>query len=114
NKLFFFVNYEQEDQMAPGNNKRALRDGQTADPSRNIVRVPYDQALYVQDKLNELYGYQTGAFENYPFANNSKRFNARLDWNINDKHKVFVRFNDYKQFRNVVSNNNSLSYLPSS
>ncbi|PRD46481.1 TonB-dependent receptor [Sphingobacterium haloxyli] len=113
-KLFFFVNYEQEDQLAPGNNKRALREGESPDPTRNIIRVPFERAQYVQEKLQELYQYNTGNFENYPFANNSKRFNARLDWNINDKHKMFVRFNDYKQFRNVQSNNNSLSYLPSS
>ena len=113
-KLFFFVNYEQEDQLAPGNNKRALRDGESPDPTRNIIRVPYEQAKFVQEKLQELYGYDTGDFENYPFSNNSKRFNARLDWNVSDKHKVFVRFNNYKQFRNVQSNNNSLSYLPSS
>jgi hypothetical protein len=72
-RLFFFVSVEQEEADNPGDNRRALRPGETFDPAANISRVPLDRAEFVRDQMQQIYGYNTGGFENIPFGNEALR-----------------------------------------
>lgn len=112
NKLFFFVSVEQEESSIPSFTKVASRPGLEPD-GLNVSRVPADQLDFVMESMDRLYGYDTGEYENYNFANQGLRINARLDYNINQNHKVFVRYNNYSSFRDVGVNGNSLRYNPS-
>jgi hypothetical protein len=112
NKLFFFVSVEQEEAAIPSLTKVAARDGLAPD-GLNVSRVPSDRLDRVRDAMSSLYDYDTGDYENYLFANRGLRLNARVDYNINQKHKVFVRYNRYSSFRDVEVNGNSLRYNPS-
>ena len=111
NKLFFFVNVEQEEADNPGDNRRALRPGESPDGAQ-ITRVPVERAEFVREQIRSIYGYDPGAFENIPFADKAFRFNARLDYNINRNHRAMVRFNTFDSFADVTINGNSIRGLP--
>lgn len=110
-KVFVFVSVEQEEADNPGDNRLALRPGQTPDGVQ-ITRVPIERAEFVRDKMREIYGYSTGSFESIPFANEGLRLNARVDWNINNNHRAMVRFNRYDAFNDVTINGNSIRGFP--
>ncbi|WP_143959453.1 TonB-dependent receptor [Litoribacter populi] len=110
-KLFFFVNYEKESETTPPPFlRRAARPGETPD-GQFISRVPLDQALFVQDQMRSVYGYETGAPDSYPFASEQERFNLRLDYNINNNNKLTLRYNNYTAFTDIPTNGNSIRYI---
>ncbi|MFN3640899.1 MAG: carboxypeptidase regulatory-like domain-containing protein, partial [Flavobacterium sp.] len=109
-KLFFFINYENETDFVPSFQKRALRPGETPNQT-TISRVPAERLDFVRSKMDELYGYQTGAYEGYNFESVQDRLNVRLDWNISDKHKFMVRYNLYTSSGDVPVNPNSIRYI---
>lgn len=110
NKLFFFVNYEKETEAIPSYQKRALQPGETPD-GLFISRVPAALLQNVSNSLSQLYGYETGPFEGYPFASEQERFNVRLDYNINKNHKFSARYNAYSAFNDVRTNGNSIRFI---
>lgn len=110
NKLFFFASYEKETEAVPSFLKRAAREGETPD-GLIISRVPLSEANFVRDRIQDLYGYDTGAPDSYSFASEQQRINVRLDFNINQNHKVSARFNDYTAFTDVPTNGNSIRYI---
>ncbi len=112
-KLFFFVSVEQEEADNPGDSRRALRPGESPDGVQ-ITRVPLSQAEFVREQMSSLYGYNTGGFENIPFANEALRLNARVDYNINNQHRAMVRLNRFDSFRDVNINGNSIRGFPGS
>jgi hypothetical protein len=111
NRLFFFASVEKEESDNPGDNRRALRAGQTPDGSQ-ISRVPIERAQFVRDQIAALYGYETGGFESISFGNEALRLNLRLDYNINKNHRAMFRFNNYDTFRDVSVNGNSIRGFP--
>lgn len=112
-RMFFFVSVEQEEADNPGDNRRALRPGESPD-GQQITRVPIDQAQFVRDEIQRLYGYDPGRFENIPFANEALRINARLDYNISSNHRAMVRFNTFSAFEDNLINGNSIRGFPGS
>lgn len=109
-KLFFFVSYEEEEELVPSFNKRALRPGETPD-NVSISRVPASLLQDVSNSMSELYGYNTGPFEGYSFGSEQTRFNARIDWNINKNHKFMARYNRYTSFNDIPTNGNSIRFI---
>jgi hypothetical protein len=109
-KLFFFVSYEEEEELVPSFNKRALRPGETPD-NVSISRVPASLLQDVRSRMLDLYGYETGPFEDYSFGSEQTRFNARLDWNINSNHKFMARYNRFTSFNDVPTNGNSIRFI---
>ncbi|MFT6827582.1 MAG: hypothetical protein ACI9Z3_000130 [Roseivirga sp.] len=109
-KLFFFLNYETEEQAVPSFTKRALQPGETPD-GLTISRVPAALLQNVSNRLSELYGYETGPFEGYSFASEQERFNVRIDYNISKNHKFSARYNAYTEFTDVPTNGNSIRYI---
>lgn len=112
-RLFFFFNVEQEEADNPGDNRRALRPGQTPDGAQ-ITRVPIEQAQFVRDSIREIYGFDPGRFEDIAFGNEALRINARLDFNINQQHRAMVRFNMFDSFVDNFVNGNSIRGFPAS
>ena len=109
-KLFFFVSYEEEQEAVPGFTRQASRPGLSPD-GLTISRVPATELDFIQERMYALYGYNTGAYENYPFASTQTRFNARLDYNLNQKNKFSLRYNVYEAASDVSINGNSNRYL---
>jgi len=115
-KLFFFGSFEYENNAIPGDNRRAARpdEGLFPDFEQRIARMTADQAQFVREQMREIYGYETGAFENYPFSDVATRLNLRLDYNLDRRNKIMVRFNSFLQTRDVGINGNSIRGLPQS
>ena len=88
NKLFFFANFEQD--------KREDL-GQSWLPNRgtggiNESRVLEDDLIAVQSALGGL-GYNTGAYEGFIHESTSTKGIFKIDWNINDKHRMALIYN---------------------
>lgn len=109
-KLFFFVSYEEEAEAVPGFQRRALRPGLVPD-GLTISRVPASQLDFIQESMRNLYDYETGPYENYPFASEQTRFNARLDYNLNQNNKFSLRYNRYESAADIRINGNSNRFV---
>ena len=88
NKLFFFVNFEQD-------NREDL--GQSWLPNRgtggiNESRVLESDLMTVQSALSGL-GYDTGTYEGFIHEAGSSKGIVKLDWNINDNHRMALIYN---------------------
>ncbi len=92
NKLFFFVNAEFSDIPTEVNNWRPSADG-VANPDKMLTRVSVNEAKTMKDFLQKTYGYNPGDYDNYPADQNNIKLLARIDWNINDNHKLAIRYN---------------------
>lgn len=94
NKLFFFVNYEQTKETRPGQLQVAATPAKPFDPSTNpnVSRPLASDLDYYSQYLKDEYGYETGPYQGYDNESGNQRFVARLDWNINEKHRVNVRY----------------------
>ena len=92
NKLFFFVNAEYSTIPTVVNRWRGSVDG-VANPDAYISRTTLEDLEKVSNFVKEKYGYDTGSWTNYPATESNTKILARLDWNINDAHKLAVRYN---------------------
>jgi hypothetical protein len=55
----------------------------------NISNVKADSLKRFSDYLKSAYGYETGAYDNFPnFASKNTKIMVRLDWNISQVHKL--------------------------
>ncbi len=111
-KLSFFVGIEREDNFVPSLSKVATRPGLPPD-GINVSRVPATRLDSVRQAMLNIYGYETGDYEGYKFADKGTRLNARLDYNLSTKHKLMFRFNQYIAESDQPVNGNSLRYHPS-
>lgn len=109
-KLFFFINGEFQRDQTP-------QPFDFANYSGNSTQAEL-QAF--SDKLSE-YGYSAGGYLNNTKELNSDKFLARVDWNINDKHKLTLRhsyvknesINAYASNRTSINFYNNGFYFPS-
>ena len=92
NKLFFFVNAEYSTIPTVVNRWRGSENGE-ANPDAYISRVPNSVLKEVSEFVKEKYGYDTGSWTDYPATESNMKLLARVDWNINDNHKLAVRYN---------------------
>jgi len=90
NKLFFFGNYE-IDQRSDLGSSVVANDG-NATTGVNESRVLATDLMSVSSALKTL-GYDTGAYQGFTHNSNSSKGIIKLDWNINDNHKLAVIYN---------------------
>jgi Carboxypeptidase regulatory-like domain len=88
-KLFFFVNAEIERRGDLGTAGWVANRGQTG---ANVSRVAASDFDKVAAAL-KTFGYDPGAYEGFTLQTNNNKAIARLDYNINDKHKFYVVYN---------------------
>ena len=92
NKLFFFVNYEYVNTPTIANRWRGSEDGKE-DTNNYISRTKLSDLQKVSDFVKSQYGYDTGSYTNFPADESNQKILARIDWNINDKNHLAVRYN---------------------
>ncbi len=92
NKLFFFVNAEYAKIPTIVNRWRASEDGMM-DADNYISRTTLADLKKVSEFVKKEYGYDTGSWTDYPADESNLKLLARVDWNINDNHKLAVRYN---------------------
>ncbi len=88
NKLFFFVNAEGLGKTEPGTSfvaEGSSNPGQT-------TRVLKSDLDALSSFMKSQFDYETGPYEAYNLANNSKKFLVRLDYNLNQNNKFSLRY----------------------
>ncbi len=105
NKLFFFVNAEKE---------KGSRPGITFSPTGgsgigNISSTPIDSLKKFSDQLRSKYGYETGAYDNFPnFENENTKLLFKVDYNINKAHRLTLKYSNFKSTNDQQLNNTSV------
>ena len=93
NKLFFFVNGELSRIEQP----TIFNAGET----NALLTTAEAQAL--ADTLKKRYGYDAGTHGVFPSQTQSNKLFGRIDWNINEKHRLTLRHNYIKAFDDNIS-----------
>lgn len=112
-KLFFFVSFEDDKNVLPGTTFRAnLGPATSPEPAvGNVTRVLASDLDALSGFLQSKFNYATGAYQGYDFAIPSTRFLAKLDFNLNDKNKISVRYTQLDSKTDVLlSNSSSLGF----
>jgi len=103
-KLFFFLNAEQEKRTAPG----TLWTASTADSPANGTTVSNAKAADLDalaQFLKTNYGYDPGPYQGYSYTSESKRLSAKIDWNINDKNTFTFKYNLLRSSADIQASN---------
>lgn len=96
-KVFFFVSAEQERRDDPGSTFSAT--GSDLGGNKSVVKKEDLEKL--KSFLISKYNYDPGAYEGYNLLSNSDKLNARLDINLSNNHKVAIKYNLLKSYRDV-------------
>ena len=105
NKLFFFVNYEDEELKAPGTTFTANPGG--AAVGGNMTRVLASDLTGLSSFLNSNFKYDTGPFEGFDHQTPGTRYLAKVDFNLNNRNKISFRYNQLDSITDVLSSNSS-------
>lgn len=94
NKLFFFVNFERNDETRPGQTRVASSASRPFDGvNTNVARPTTGELDMIRNYLISTYNYDPGVYQGYSNKSNNNKFLARLDWNINNNHRFNIRYN---------------------
>ncbi|MBG7631039.1 MAG: TonB-dependent receptor, partial [Bacteroidetes bacterium] len=88
NKLFVFANFEKNDRTDLGQTWLP----NTGSGAINESRVLESDLMDVQSGLASI-GYDTGAYEGFTHESASTKGIVKLDWNVNDKHRLSFVYN---------------------
>ncbi len=85
--LFFFVGYERFERSSPSPDFGII--GSDAGTIINLTQAQVDQVVSIANR----YGFETGDTTISGVDNTDDKYFAKLDWNINDDHRAWVRYN---------------------
>lgn len=105
NKLFFFVNAEMEKQPGQVVTWRPSENG--ISDTKTTSRASVADMERVRKHLIDRYGYDPGSYTDYPGDKSNVKLLARIDWNVNDRNKVNIRYNYTKNQAWNETNKNS-------
>ncbi len=116
NKLFFFVNAEIQRDETPQPFDADSWEGASGSGD-SVVQVLNS----ISGKLRNDYGYEPGDFLNTTNTIDGEKFLTRLDWNINQNHKLMLRYHYTKAEQTgpprpssrTVASQNSNQFFPS-
>ena len=91
NKLFFFVNAEYS--QTPSVAVRWRASNGVGNSDKYLAYTSVEDMERVKDHVMTKYGYDTGSYTDFPADESNVKLLARLDWNINDAHKLALRYN---------------------
>ena len=91
-KLFFFANAEYEVSPSVAVRWRPSVDGKGSEEQYLSYTTVADMER-VQEFVKTKYGYNTGSFTDFPADESNLKLLARVDWNINDRNKLALRYN---------------------
>ncbi|RZK42507.1 MAG: TonB-dependent receptor [Hymenobacter sp.] len=98
-KLFFFLNAERSTEDVPGQQNvasTAATGPGSYGSANNITKTSAATLDSYSSYLQNTYGYATGPYQGYNFQNERTQVLGRLDWNINNKNRLSVRYNQVK------------------
>jgi len=104
NKLFFFVNGEQESRMEPGTQWVAA-DANNTPNGINVSQAKASDLDALRKFLIEKYNYDPGAYQGYQYGSVSKRLTTKLDWNINSKNSFSLKYTLLRSSADIPASN---------
>jgi len=104
NKLFFFMNFESESKTTPGTIWTAS-DATHSPDGIKVSNANADSLNRLSQFLKDNYGYDPGAYQGYSYTSESKRFSAKIDWNINDKNTFTFKYNLLRSSSQIQASN---------
>lgn len=108
-KLFIFTSFETESLIEPGTTFRANNGGETV--AGNVTRVLASDLNTLSTFLNDNFNYQTGPYQGYDHETAATKFLVKLDYNLNDRNKISIRYNHLDSDTDVLlSNSSSLGF----
>ncbi len=108
-KLSFFLSYEDESLAQPGTTFRANTGGETV--QGGTTRVLQSDLDALSSYLDQNFGYETGPYQDYPFETPGTRYLAKLNYNMSDRNKISLRYNQLDSITDVLlSNSSSLGF----
>jgi outer membrane receptor protein involved in Fe transport len=105
NKLFFFGSFETDGLTEPGTTFRSNQGGEPIGGSTTRVLASDLDALSTFLQTN--FGYATGPYEGYDHEIPALRFTGRLDYALNDRNKVSLRYTHLDSETDVLLSNSS-------
>ncbi len=109
NKLFLFVNGEQESKTLPGTSWTASTASKPANTS-SVSAANAADLTALSTFLKAKYNYDPGAFEGYSYVDKSKRLTVKLDWNIDQANTFSFKYSYLKSSSDKApSNSGSVS-----
>ena len=114
NKLFYFVNFEYEADVASGQLRYARQD-ETAEwgGGTQYNRPTVAKMNEIRKYLIDTYSYDPGEYQNYSISAPDYKLMARLDWNINDDNRLNLRYSMVRH-QTFAAPSNSITPLSSS
>ena len=102
NKLFFFLNAEgvRRNELAHG--FVALKDDGSNAGNPNTTSVLESDIQAVQDHYRTRWNYEPGAYQGYSHETYNNKLLAKIDWNINDKHNLMIRYNFLDSYKDIL------------
>jgi hypothetical protein len=104
NKLFFFVNGEEESRMEPGTQWIAS-DATNTPNGINVSQAKAADLDALRTFLIEKYNYDPGAYQGYQYGSVSKRLTTKLDWNINSKNSFSLKYTMLRSSADIAASN---------
>ena len=98
NKLFFFINAEQDIQTAPATSVIAS-DASHPPSGSSVSQANADTLRALAAFLKSNYNYDPGAFQGYSFQTNSYKVDARIDYNIDNANTLTLKYNYLKSYQ---------------
>jgi outer membrane receptor protein involved in Fe transport len=105
NKLFFFASYEDDGLTQPGTTWTANAGGEAIEGTKTRVLASDLDALssYLQDKFD----FNPGPYQGYDFQTPARRYLAKIDYNLNERNKISLRYNHLDSDTDVLMSNSS-------
>jgi hypothetical protein len=104
-KLFIFASYEQEKIDLPGSPTwRAARPGETPNGT-SISQARTADLDALKTFLISKYNYNPGVYDNYNYRTESKKATVRLDYNLNSRNTITLKYNFLRSLRDIAASN---------
>jgi hypothetical protein len=104
NKLFFFINGENESRMEPGTQWVAA-DANNTPNATNVSQARASELDALRKFLIDKYGYDPGAYQGYQYGSTSQRLTTKLDWTINDKNSFSLKYTLLRSGADIPASN---------
>ncbi len=104
NKLFFFVNGEDESRMEPGTQWVAA-DANNTPNATNVSQARASELDALRKFLIEKYNYDPGTYQGYQYGSKSQRLTTKLDWTINDKNSFSLKYTLLRSSADIPASN---------